>query len=500
MIYNFNRDITWTSGGAEHAQLYRAKVFRNIRQDAKFVYTEMFTEENLQHMTKNIGFLDSEVIWLYSFFTDCKIAPTTYTLSQLEKTFGNEKFAFSRRGRVCEYIFTDKTNFYIMAYMVSNTSDCVYRVDVISNGCLLRRDFYTYCRTYSEYYAPSNKQAHLYQRRFFNEDGTVAYEEVTDNGMVVYRFPNKLLYSKDELIGYMISLLNLTEKDVIILDLALGIEQAIIENAFPAHIGVVLHSEHFGENDTDGKHFHWYGYYEYVFSQYKHISFYITATSTQNNLLREQFRQRLGVEPDVKTIPPGSLETLRRPMNTRQKHSLLTVSRLSTDKYVNRAIEAVVIARKYIADLSLDIYGDGPKKRELQELIEKLHCGDYVHLCGYQKMNEVYLKYEAYLTGSICETFGLTLMEAAGSGLPIIGYDVRYGNQNFIDDNKNGYRVMINDKMKEKERVQGLAESIIRLFKEADMEGFRQHSYEKAQIYLTEEVERRWIGLLKELT
>ena len=115
MIYNFNRDITWTSGGAEHAQLYRAKVFRNIRQDAKFVYTEMFTEENLQHMTKNIGFLDSEVIWLYSFFTDCKIAPTTYTLSQLEKTFGNEKFAFSRRGRVCEYIFTDKTNFYIMA-------------------------------------------------------------------------------------------------------------------------------------------------------------------------------------------------------------------------------------------------------------------------------------------------------------------------------------------------------------------------------------------------
>ena len=32
-------------------------------------------------------------------------------------------------------------------------------------------------------------------------------------------------------------------------------------------------------------------------------------------------------------------------------------------------------------------------------------------------------------------------MEAAGSGLPIIGFDVRYGNPNFIDEGKNGYLI-----------------------------------------------------------
>ena len=36
---------------------------------------------------------------------------------------------------------------------------------------------------------------------------------------------------------------------------------------------------------------------------------------------------------------------------------------------------------------------------------------------------------EVYLTASTSEGFGLTLMEAVGSGLPMIGFDVPYGNQ-----------------------------------------------------------------------
>lgn len=87
MIYNFNLGIGWASSGVEYAQVYRARMFRNINAEAKFVFTDMFPQENIEHMTKNIGFEDSEVIWLYTFFTDFKTAPVTYTLSDLEKTF-----------------------------------------------------------------------------------------------------------------------------------------------------------------------------------------------------------------------------------------------------------------------------------------------------------------------------------------------------------------------------------------------------------------------------
>ena len=88
-------------------------------------------------------------------------------------------------------------------------------------------------------------------------------------------------------------------------------------------------------------------------------------------------------------------------------------------------------------------------------------------------------------------------MEAVGSGLPVIGFDVRYGNQNFIDDEENGYLIAVDDKMEKKERIQKLAECIVRMFTEADLEAFHQHSYEKAEMYMTKEVKEQWAKLLK---
>ena len=77
MIYNFNHGIGWASSGVEYAQVYRAKMFRNIGVEAKFVFTDMFSTENIQTLSENIGFLDSEILWLYSFFTDTRIAPVS---------------------------------------------------------------------------------------------------------------------------------------------------------------------------------------------------------------------------------------------------------------------------------------------------------------------------------------------------------------------------------------------------------------------------------------
>ena len=70
MVYNFNLGVGWASSGVEYAQAYRAKLLRRIGQEARFVFTNMFPQDNIQHMTENIGFLDSEVIWLYTFFTE----------------------------------------------------------------------------------------------------------------------------------------------------------------------------------------------------------------------------------------------------------------------------------------------------------------------------------------------------------------------------------------------------------------------------------------------
>lgn len=494
MIYSFHHFYYWSKGGVESGMAYRARIFRALGLEAKFVFATTFPNANIQHETQSLGFLDSEVIWMYGFFSNCRISPVIYRLKQLEDSFGRKDYIFSRDGDVVKYLFSGE-HYYYLAYLVSGTDDVVHRVEIISNDFLIRKDYYTYCKIYSEYYTPMGNYAHLYLRRFFNEDGTTAYEEVMGNEAVVddvvlYKFPDRLIYSREELVGYMMSRLKLTEKDVVLIDGEPGkiYRSAFILNAFPAKVGFIFHADHYISSDEN--HVFWYRIYEYALSHPEKIAFYVTNTEAQSCLLREQFKRYKGIEPLIETIPAVGLNELKYSEGDRRKHALMSAGRLAPrEKNMDWVIKAVVEARKSVSDLTLDIYGEGEEEPKLRELIRQLKCEDYVRLCGFQKLDEVYQMYEAYVSAAWVETLGVTLLEAVGSGLPIVGFDLHYGMQTFVDEGENGYRVPWGD-------IDGLAKGIVRLFTEADMEKFRQHSYEKAKGYLTEAVEKKWENIL----
>lgn len=335
-----------------------------------------------------------------------------------------------------------------------------------------------------------NGRAELYLRRFFNEDGSVAYEEMIDGDMLHYKFPDRLLYSREELVEYMMSCLHFTENDVVLIEgiAVWGMDRAtFIQNAFPAKVGFIFHSNHF--HISDREHILWHSAFEYALSHPEKITFYVTNTEAQSSLLREQLCRYKNLDVRVETIPAAYLDRIRIPEHSRKKHSIVMSGRLHDEKRTNWVVEATVVARREIPDLTLDIYGEGPEEYALRELIQKLNCGSYVHLCGFQKLDEVYQNYDTYVSASSGETLGITLLEAIGSGLPIVGFDLPYGMQELVDDGKNGFRI-------EDISAQGLANGIIRLFKEEDMEAFRKHSYEKAKAYLTEQVEKKWESIL----
>ena len=487
MIYNFHHYYHWLKGGVETGQACRARIFRKLGLEAKFVFTTLFPEHNIWNETQQLGYLNSEVLWMYSFFSDCKPSPVTYTLEQLEDTFG-EDFIFSRKGASATYKFPS-TNTYYTAFLMDDTSNLVYSMVMISNACLVRKDFYTYCRVYSEYYFPMNGQAILYMRKYFNEDGSVAYEELLEGGIILYKFPDRILYSREELVGYMMSCLHLTKKDVVLIDGEWGMIDwaAFIQNACPAKVGFIFHSNHFRESDEE--HILWYDVFGYVFSHPEKVNFFVTNTDAQSNLLREQFRYYKGLDVKVETIPVAYLDRIRVPEKARKKHSLITAGRLQADKRANWIIRAAAIAREIIPDLTLDIFGEGVEKSKLRELIDELNCSEYVHLCGFQNLDDVYQNYEAYVSASYGETFGITLLEAIGSGLSIVGFDVPYGMQVFVDEGENGYKIS-------QISAEGLANGIIRLFTEADLEVFRRCSYKKAEAYLEEKVTKKWKEVL----
>ncbi|MBR5635393.1 MAG: accessory Sec system glycosyltransferase GtfA [Pseudobutyrivibrio sp.] len=498
MIYNFNLGIGWASSGVEYAQSYRAKILRKINKPAKFIFTDMFPRDNLIDMTRNIGFENDEIIWLYTFFSDYEPEPVTYELKDLEKTLEGQRYQFEREGKIGRLIFDGDNNFYRI-YFLNENEEKVHRVEMVSAGYLIRKDYFMSGRVFSEYYGPLDGKAHLYQRRFFNRDGSVAYEEIIDDKSVMYKLSDKIICTKEELIGAMTAALEPKPEDVIIIDRATGQAQAILENAGEAKVGVVIHADHFSEGATDEDNILWNNYYEYTFAMNQHIDFYITATEEQRRLLISQFEKYMGVSPTVYTIPVGSLPELKHPTGKRKKHSFITASRLATEKHVDWLVDAVCEAKKQVPDISLDIYGKGGAEKELNEQIKRLGAEGYIRLMGQHDLTDIYKNYEGYLSASTSEGFGLTLMEAIGSGLPIIGFDVRYGNQNFIDQGQNGYKLPYTIGMERKRRQQKLVDSIVKLCNEDDIAKFSDHSYKKAKAYLTDEVELKWKSLIEQV-
>ena len=134
-VYNINLGIGWASSGVEYAQAYRSTIFKNTGIKAKFVFMDMFLQDNLSDLTRNMGFADEDIIWLYSYFTDLKIAPTTYTVKDLEKEIPYDITRREINGKVVK-LFCAKEDIFYAAYLRKEGEDIVHRVEKVSRGIM----------------------------------------------------------------------------------------------------------------------------------------------------------------------------------------------------------------------------------------------------------------------------------------------------------------------------------------------------------------------------
>lgn len=500
-IYNINLGIGWASSGVEYAQAYRYKVFNQLKVPSKFVFMDFISSENISDLTRNIGFKDKDVIWLYTHFTDQKMAPTSFTLEDLQQLYDGKLSHKESIGDKTIRFFYPEEDTFLTAYLKESGSDIVHRVEYVSNGILIRKDYYTYMRSFSEYYSAKDGRAHLYQRRFFNEDGSVAYDELISNDgkKSIFSFKECILYSKEELVVKFVKSLNLSQNDIVILDRSTGIAQAVFQNVKLAKLGVVIHAEHYNENVTTDQTILWNNFYEYQFTNADKVDFFVTATQRQKDLLCEHFEQFTTYSPYIVNIPVGSLEKLRYPKQSRKPFSLMTASRLAVEKHVDWLVKSVIEVRQELPYLTFDIYGEGTQKHLITNIIKEASAESYITLKGHHDLTDIYQDYEVYLTASKSEGFGLTLLEAVGAGLPIIGFDVPYGNQTFIKDNVNGYLLPVPDNDDEDYIKDSFKKAIIRCFKSANLDKLHEESYQLANDYLDKEIEKKWKSLIKEM-
>ena len=487
-IYTFNLLVGFEPNGVDVAQASRAKMLRGLGVAAKFIFTTWPTPEKLAYYL-SLGHRDEELLFAHLAFTDQQTTVPQKTVGALQMEFQLTRLdVVEKTERAIRYQFADGNalTFHLDPYH----PNCVRYVDYLLAGNRIKREYYGACKLVTEYF----QYGSVVRRTYHNQDGSIAFEELRFGGRWLYKLGSEILTNHTEVMRRFLSPLSLKEEDLILLDRASRMDFArpLLENVAPSKLAMVFHSEHEFENG----HLN-YEYY-YVFKYAKRFDYFITATDLQKEVLEQTLAEQGCQGIPIYSIPVGHLEELTESLGDRPPFSVLTASRLDPRKRIDLAIRVVAQAHEQLPALQFDIYGKGGEADNLCHLIQELAAQDYIHLRGHADLQQIYPCYQAYLTTSQWETFGLTLMEAAGAGLALLGFDARYGNPTFIKEGENGFLVPYSETVPEEELVKELADKLVQLF-ERDLAPFHQASYDLASSYLASNVQEVWRETLMEM-
>lgn len=153
---------------------------------------------------------------------------------------------------------------------------------------------------------------------------------------------------------------------------------------------------------------------------------------------------------DVAVIPPGVempqysyklpeniLSTLSEP----KTQTLIFVGKLVTWKNVDRLLEITALIIHKIPNICLLIIGDGPCKNSLMRQARKLRIEKNVIFCGYVAAEHVFSycrKADLLVLLEKNASFGLSLIEANATGLPVLAFEGG-GPSDIIKDGMNGF-------------------------------------------------------------
>ena len=126
----------------------------------------------------------------------------------------------------------------------------------------------------------------------------------------------------------------------------------------------------------------------------------------------------------------------------RDPRLVIMMGRLASQKRTDHGIRAFVEVLEQHPDARLEIYGEGVRRAELQQLIEELGVRHAVSLEGFTNQpGREYRRATLCLQSSRFEGAPMVFVEALRQECPIVSYDIRYGPADIVDHGVNGFLV-----------------------------------------------------------
>jgi len=154
-----------------------------------------------------------------------------------------------------------------------------------------------------------------------------------------------------------------------------------------------------------------------------------------------------------------SQDALKKELNLQSDNIVITkIASMYPQKGHEIFFKAAKILINLIPSIRLLVVGDGPRRKEIEKMVNKMNLTKHVILTGIRKdINTILSITDVFTLSSHWEGLPITILEAMSAGIPVVATDVG-GNCEAILHGKNGYLVRPGD-------YNSIAVSIIRLLK-----------------------------------
>lgn len=508
-VYVFSLLVGYNPSGVDSAQGLRNRYLKKKYNTVKHIFEKLPSEREIQLYSK-MGISKSDMISVPLYLADnyilsggCKLPEK---LAELKNTL---QFTEIIEEQDCIKLY--RNGMHVASVLLCKNKELFYKIYFFDQGRLVISEHYGETLLYKDFYATVEGEGYRYAQKirtsFVNKKGEHVYDCLyLSEGRELYVYPNGKTFTGQELQEKFIHKLSLSEDDIVIIDRPSFFDyvQPLFQSNTKAKIIVFFHSGHFYEPGEDPGAIYinneYFGWFQYS----NKIDMMIVSTEEQKKDLEDKLKEFRCAIPRIEAVPVNGLEKIRYTTDERRKKSLLTVSRLAPRKKIDWLIRSVIEAHKCIPEICLDIYGQGDDATEgyLKKLVKDNHAQEYIRFMGYCAIEEVYKEYEIYVTASLWETLGLSVMEAVGSGNAVIGLNVRYGNRLFVENNKNGKLIDFSpadgdNPEKVDDMIQEFTHAIIELLQDTEkLKAYQAHSYKIAERFLNDKIQDRWFEIL----
>lgn len=174
--------------------------------------------------------------------------------------------------------------------------------------------------------------------------------------------------------------------------------------------------------------------YDDTFAKLGDLDAFVVLSERQ----RADMADRLGHE-DVFTVVPNALRIPRRPDVVRDSRLVSVVSRLAPQKALDEAIRSFALVLDDIPDARLEIYGRGPDKKKLQDLVTELGLDSQIIFMGRTSDPQLVMaRSVCTISTSDWEALPLSIAESLVVGTPVVAYDCLYGPSTLIKNGESG--------------------------------------------------------------